>query len=365
MNRTETGQGPFLRQAWYAAASSDEVGAGLLARTLLNEPVLLYRLESGEPVALLDRCAHRFAPLSLGRRCGDEVVCPYHGMRYGPDGVCTQVPGQATVPARARVHRYPTLERYGLVFVWMGDPARADARHLVSIAQYGQAGWGLSRGHALFHACLDNILDNLIDPAHTTYVHPRTIGSDAGADVAVQAELEGADTLVCGRWVNDAPAVPMVQRFAPPDGPVDRWQFYRVRLPCTSWVDFGSLPAGSPHTPEAMDAAPYRVISYAFLTPQDAEHTHYFSFQLRNFAADDGAVTAEFNALYRATFDEDRVLLEAIQREERRAPGTAPTRIASDAGVARLRRMAHAWREAEQPHATAAAPHQRTPDLGG
>lgn len=348
MSRVETGQGPFVRNAWYAAASRDEVGQGLLARTLLGEPLVLWRTGAGEPVALLDRCAHRFAPLSQGQRCGDEIACPYHGMRYGPDGACTHVPGQATVPPQARVRRYPTLERYGLVFVWMGEPAQADASALVDIPQYGQPGWGLSRGHALFHACLDNILDNLIDPAHTTFVHQRTIGSDAGAQVAVHASLEDEHTIVCGRWVDNAPAVPMVQRFAQPEGPVDRWQFYRVRPPCTSWVDFGSLPAGSPHTPQAMDEAPYRVLSYAFLTPQDASHTHYFSFQLRNFAANDAAVTAEFNALYKATFDEDRVLLEAIQREEERAPGTPPVRIASDAGVARLRRLSQALREAER-----------------
>lgn len=155
MSRAETDQGPFVRNAWYAAASSEEVGQGLLARTLLDEPLVLCRTGAGEPVALQDRCAHRFAPLSLGQRCGDEIACPYHGMRYGPDGVCTHVPGQGTVPPQARVRRYPTLERYGLVFVWMGEVGLADAAALVDIAQYGQPGWGLSRGHALFHACLD------------------------------------------------------------------------------------------------------------------------------------------------------------------------------------------------------------------
>jgi len=337
--------GDFPTNAWYAAAASQEVGRTLLARTLLEQGIVLFRTEGGAPVALRDRCAHRFAPLSRGSLCGDAVACPYHGMQYGADGRCVKVPGQERVPPAAVVQSFPVIERYGLVFLWIGDPAKADPARLVDIAQYGAPGWGLSRGYSVFKASLANITDNLIDPAHTTFVHERTIGNSAGGDVPVAAHEEGDDTVVCGRWVDDAPAVPIVQRFAKPPRNVDRWQIYSVKAPCTSWVDFGSMHAGRPHTVEEQALAPYRVLSYAFLTPQSANSTHYFSFQLRNFAADDESVTAEFNALYKATFDEDRELLEAIQREEDRHPGLVPVRIASDIGVTRLRRMTARLRE--------------------
>ena len=78
---------------------------------------------------------------------------------------------------------------------------------------------------------------------------------------------------------------------------------------------------------------------YAFLTSETRERTHYFWFQLRNFQAADQAVTAEFEALYRATVGADKTLLEAIQRIEERNPGLQPMRIASDAGVAPMRRL--------------------------
>lgn len=332
---------PFVFNAWYAAATTEELGRALLARTVLGQRLVLYRTGDGTAVALRDRCAHRFAPLSMGHLCGDAVACPYHGMQYGPDGVCVAVPGQDRVPPAAAVQKFPALERYGLVFVWMGAPALADPQALVEIAPYGAPGWGLSRGYTVFKASLANITDNLIDPAHTTFMHERTIGNSAGGQVPVTAHEEDDGTIVCGRWVNDAPAVPAVQRFAQPAGHVDRWQFYHLKPPCTSWVDFGAFPTGRPHTEEEKASAPYRVLSYAFLTPIDASTTHYFSFQLRNFLADDEAVTAELNVLYRATFEEDRVLLEAIQREEDDHPGLRPVHIASDKGVARLRR-AHA-----------------------
>ncbi|MFN9943741.1 MAG: hypothetical protein ACK56I_30130 [bacterium] len=59
---------------------------------------------------------------------------------------------------------------------------------------------------------------------------------------------------------------------------------------------------------------------------------------MRNFAVGDAAVSAELAAQYEATFEEDRRLLEAIQRECERDPLAAETLLASDAGVARLRR---------------------------
>jgi vanillate O-demethylase monooxygenase subunit len=169
-------------------------------------------------------------------------------------------------------------------------------------------------------------------------VHERTIGNSAGGQVPVAAHEDDDGTIVCGRWVDDAPAVPTVQRFARPDGHVDRWQFYHLKPPCTSWVDFGSFETGRPHTALEQACAPYRMLSYAFLTPIDGSTTHYFSFQLRNFLPDDPTVTEELNVLYKATFEEDRELLEAIQREEDTHPGLQPVRIASDVGVVRLRR---------------------------
>lgn len=329
----------YVLDAWYAAAASHEVRGELLARTLLEEDLVLFRTEDGSARALLDRCTHRFAPLSQGRLCADRVVCPYHGMEYDGTGLCTRIPGQDRIPVQARVKAFPVLERYGLIFVWMGDPERADSALLVDIPQYESSDWGISRGHAVFACNWRLITDNLIDPAHTTFVHQRTIGNDAGADVRLSSEMVGDRTVSCGRWINNSVPVPIVKRFANPSGNVDRWQFYYVTAPSTCWVDFGCMPTGTAHTAEEQERAPYRVISYAFLTPIDQGSTHYFSFQLRNVAAHDLAVTQEFEHLYKLTFEEDRVLLEQIQRAQEAHPELKPMYIASDGGVARLRRL--------------------------
>jgi vanillate O-demethylase monooxygenase subunit len=240
------------------------------------------------------------------------------------------------------VRAFPALERHGLVFLWMGDAALADPASLVRIEQYGQSGWGVSRGYKMFGCSLRLIMENLIDPAHTSFVHQRTIGNDAGNDIPLETRVLEDGTIECGRWICGSPPVPIVKRFAQPPGNVDRWQYYYVKPPCTSLVDFGSLNTGLPHTPAEQAKAPYRVLSYAFLTPQDDRSTHYFSLQLRNFAAEDLSVTQELEQMYQATFEEDRVLLEAIQEAEDADPEARPVLIASDAGVVRLRRAAAA-----------------------
>ena len=82
----------YLRDCWYPAAWPDEITGAPLRRTFLDEPVVVFRLENGEPVALLDRCPHRFVPLSRGVVIGSEIQCAYHGLRFDRHGNCTANP---------------------------------------------------------------------------------------------------------------------------------------------------------------------------------------------------------------------------------------------------------------------------------
>jgi phenylpropionate dioxygenase-like ring-hydroxylating dioxygenase large terminal subunit len=105
----------YLRNAWYVAAWSEELAAGkLIARTFLDEPVVLFRTNDGAAAALFDRCPHRFAPLSRGRHKGSEIECGYHGLRFDRSGACSLNPyNPGHTPPRARVQSYPVLERQG------------------------------------------------------------------------------------------------------------------------------------------------------------------------------------------------------------------------------------------------------------
>src|SRR5204863_5688040 len=96
-----------------------------LGVTLLDEPVVVWRDSAGGLHAMNDLCIHRGTPLSLGRIDGDEVVCAYHGWRYGGDGRCVAIPQLADptrVPAKARAPLYHCQERYGIVWVALDEP---------------------------------------------------------------------------------------------------------------------------------------------------------------------------------------------------------------------------------------------------
>src|SRR5262245_49913693 len=127
----------FIRNLWYMAAWPHEVSAQPLARTLLGDPVVLYRLRDGRVCALEDRCAHRNMPLSLGTVEDDCIVCPYHALAYAADGRCVRIPAQDSIPAQAFVRSYPLVERDGIVWIWLGDPKRADPAQIVPYPYHG------------------------------------------------------------------------------------------------------------------------------------------------------------------------------------------------------------------------------------
>src|SRR5437879_12444198 len=96
----------FLRNCWYAAGwSRDFAPDQLAAVTMLNEPMVIYRKSDGAPVALQDRCCHRFAPLSAGGLEGDDLRCMYHGLKFAPSGKCIEIPGQSKIPGVSQFRR--------------------------------------------------------------------------------------------------------------------------------------------------------------------------------------------------------------------------------------------------------------------
>src|SRR5262245_65453163 len=101
---------PFLRNQWYTAATSTELGAKPLARTICNEPLVIFRGEDGTVAVLTDRCPHRKAPLSSGDVVGSDIQYGYHRIRFAAHGACTQVQGNVPVGRDVRARRSPNRE---------------------------------------------------------------------------------------------------------------------------------------------------------------------------------------------------------------------------------------------------------------
>jgi phenylpropionate dioxygenase-like ring-hydroxylating dioxygenase large terminal subunit len=332
----------FLRNCWYVAAWADELREGLLARTILGEPLVLYRV-GGRAVALLDRCPHRLLPLSKGELQDGLLQCGYHGMTFDGDGRCVRIPGQDRIPPAAHLRAYPTAEHLGMVWVWPGDPARADRSLLFDrLPQWADAQgpsprWAWFPGPLTYvRANYQLLTENLVDPQHVAFVHKRTLGSPAMVDIPIDTK-QVDDALLVTRWTPDAPASPILQRYGKWPGNVDRWQYYWLYPPHIAVVDFGAGPPGMDRSEAGRDAA-LRVYSAHFMTPETEGTTHYFWFILRNFGIGDAAVSADMAEQVTMTFNEDKALLEAIQAAEAEPFVTERVKLAIDAGSVRLRR---------------------------
>lgn len=117
----------FVRNTWYCAAWSESIGRGPIQRKFLGEAIVLYRSESGDPVALSNRCPHRFAPMHKGCLKGDAIECPQHGLRVEPSAACVYNPhGDGKIPRAAKLKPFPPHERDGIVWIWMGETEKAD-----------------------------------------------------------------------------------------------------------------------------------------------------------------------------------------------------------------------------------------------
>ena len=180
----------YVTEAWYPVVWADRIGRELTRHFVLEQPIVLYRRQNGDVVALQDACPHKLAPLSLGTIKGDDIECGYHGMTFDCAGKCVRIPGQDIIPRTAIVRSYPVQLKYGLVWLYMGEPKNADPKKIFNVQQYGQDDWHAVQGGTLRIECnYLSLCENLLDPAHVTFVHTTTLGTPAGATVPVQNEL--------------------------------------------------------------------------------------------------------------------------------------------------------------------------------
>ena len=304
----------FLRNAWYAACWSEDLKAGeSLARTILCDPVVLWRNGAGVPAALEDRCCHRHLPLSLGRVTGATIQCGYHGLEFDATGVCVKVPGQSRVPPGAAVHAWPVCERYNMVWVWPGEAAAADEALIPDLWWLDNPGWTRAGGSIHMKADYRLLIDNLLDLTHVSYLHTQTIAGDPReATVPVTTSRDG-DSIRVERWMPGFTAPPMFDAARKFDGPVDRWQLIRWQAPSVVTLDIGCAEAGT-GAQEGDRSRGISMWSNHIITPETETSTHYHWCFARDYKLDDPGVTKLLADGGLQTFMEDVDVLEAQQR---------------------------------------------------
>ena len=323
----------FLRNSWYVAAWDREVTQAPRRRIFLGEPVVLYRAANGEPVGLEDRCCHRQLPLSMGKVEGDHLRCGYHGLLFGKDGKCIEIPGQDTIPPQARVRSYVLHEKFGWVWIWMGDPAEADPALIPNWWWADHKDWAFTKPDMIPVKCnYQLIADNVLDVTHLAYVHASSIGAPSITEFPGSVERE--ERLVrFTRWIRDRPPPPMYKEAGGFPGNVDRWQIVEHVPPCFT-VNFAGC---------SDPKIKIELMALSAPTPETETTTHYFFGFTRNFGLKDAEQEKRFSDGMVKVFNEDIPILEAQQRNM--DSGIKRIDIAVDAAPLAARRMLQAMIE--------------------
>lgn len=330
----------FLKNCWYVAAWDHELIDGkLLPRTILEERVLLFKGESGRVVALNDRCCHRGAPLSMGRREGDCVRCMYHGLKFDATGKCIQIPGQDIVPPKLGVRSYPVVERDHLVWIWMGDPEKADTTLILDFPYLRDPKWKGIPDYLHYDANYLLIVDNLSDFAHLAFVHTATLGgSEEYAYVTKATAVERLDRgFRVERWHMDSTPPPFHRKVIKnKDDHVDRRNIGHMHVPGVFFLESMFAPAGDgADKGNLANAKEYR--NCQFMTPETRSTTHFFWSYLNDFEGDDANISRSLHASLVEGFMEDKALIEAQQKVLDDDPAFKMLAVAADTPLSHFR----------------------------
>jgi phenylpropionate dioxygenase-like ring-hydroxylating dioxygenase large terminal subunit len=166
--------GEYMRRFWQPVCLSSQLLDRPLLVRVLNEDLVAFR-DKRDRVGLLHRhCCHRGASLEFGIIQDSGIRCCYHGFHYDVDGTLLDVPGERDHGARLRQRisqgAYPTFERDGLVFAYLGPVGtappfpeydafekRGDTR-LVPFSNVFPCNWL-------------QVIDNICDQMHTSFLH--------------------------------------------------------------------------------------------------------------------------------------------------------------------------------------------------
>ncbi len=353
---TESAIEPFLRNGWYVAAWSEELDKGMVTRVIMNEPLVIYRDLQGKAGAMEDRCCHRGAPLSEGKVVENGLQCGYHGLVFDASGKCVEIPGQANIPAAAKVRAYKVVERQQFVWIWMGDPALADESRIIDYPWHDQPSKWPHRKAVMNIKCNYMMLvDNLMDLTHLGYVHTKTIGGNPKAHVDAQMDVtrtdHGAHYI---RWMMNSKPPPTYVKGAGFTGNIDRWQEFEYFLPGSIIQWSGGLPVGT-GAKENREQDGFHLRIYHGMTPATENTCYYFWSTANGYRQDDPQATEEmYNEVY-PTFVEDISILEGQQDRISREPGRPLVAIKADVAMTHARRAMRAALDAEQGHRAEAA----------
>lgn len=335
---------PLVRNAWYVVAEREAVGRELTSIKVLGEPLVIYRSEAGEPVVLDDRCAHRRFPLSKSKLIGDTIQCGYHGFTYEINGRCVWAPGLPVKPGFG-VRRYPSAEAGPWLWVWMGDPERADAAQIPLPELDAAETWRSISGYKHNPGNYMLLIENLLDLTHLHFLHGAEVSDLRQANTPPKAMPMPANSVGWQKETAQARAGVFAALAGGDPGKTVRVFTWSKQLgPSLNCgvEDRFALPGEE----DALYPLRFQV-SHA-ITPQDDDNTHQFFFLSFNRQLTDGM--EGFAAFARdVVFEQDvtaiRYMQEAIRGDLRE--GAVEFGIPSDRFGISMRRILRKMSEAD------------------
>jgi nitrite reductase/ring-hydroxylating ferredoxin subunit len=332
------GTQPYVHDQWYAIAFSHEVERGRpFTRKCMDEPILLFRDSEGRVAALHDRCPHRSVPLSQGRVIGDSVECVYHGFQFDRTGRCTLIPTQDHIPHAACTRSFPVVEQMQFIWIWMGDPAKADAALVPSYPEMGcsqsDREWHFEPYFMMeIKANYSLLFENLLDTSHISYLH---IGGIDGGNMATAPFTTGTNgkVVTLERHLMRDVAVPGTAKlFSIPVG-----QVFSRRLRSDSFLPNLHLISNTIGFPDEPARTPNMRLNIMPITPASRNHLYQFVVVATSYPV---TVTQDMKDQLWTVFAQDRDVLEAIQAGyDELGPDKREVSVKADAATLSARRV--------------------------
>jgi len=168
----------MIPKQWYVVMDSTQVGDKPVGVVRMGEKLVFWRDSHGKVNCFRDKCVHRGVQLSQGKVIGDNIQCPFHGLKYDSSGKVTVIPANSRntpVPDRFQVLSYPTYEAHSFIWIWWGENPPGDLQPPRFFTDIDDS---LFYGRAYDHwnAHYSRVIENQLDAAHLPFVHYNTIG---------------------------------------------------------------------------------------------------------------------------------------------------------------------------------------------
>ncbi len=321
---------------WYPIAKVEEVLSDKpLQVQILGLKFVAFRDSQGVARVLSDTCIHRGGALGTGWVRGGRVICPYHGWEYDGDGKCARIPtfgDDVTPPARAKVDSYPTEEKYGIVFAFLGDLPESERPPICDVPEYDAEGWRVNHTVVFeVNAYYERSVENGLDAAHNEFVHPAQ-GSPSINKTLRESPLEIEDV--------------------PPWGSQFMIAFAENKSQETKLLGAGegSTRAGSAH--HGPNALITRIIlskekafaQYFFEAPIDENSTRIFFVNIRSFMMED-EMDQKIIDINMKIADEDIAIIESLDPVRTPHCTTKEFLTPADKPIVRYREFLQEWED--------------------